>query len=108
MIGAHTLSSKPSQLKMMNKGTAATRRHWIGSSKNHICSHAQARRRRSSGSRPGRGRVGHGRTTAGADDHGTDLRFNDNESKRNKHAALKLMRKLLRKYAVVPERMVTD
>jgi transposase-like protein len=28
--------------------------------------------------------------------------------KRNKHAALKLMRKLLRKYAVVPERLVTD
>jgi putative transposase len=30
------------------------------------------------------------------------------QSKRNKHAALKLMRKLLRKYAVVPERLVTD
>jgi transposase-like protein len=30
------------------------------------------------------------------------------QSKRNKHAALKLLRKLLRKYAVVPERMVTD
>ena len=30
------------------------------------------------------------------------------QSKRNKHAALKLMRELLRKYAVVPERMVTD
>jgi len=30
------------------------------------------------------------------------------QSKRNKYAALKLMRKLLRKYAVVPERMVTD
>jgi len=30
------------------------------------------------------------------------------QSKRNKHAAPKLMRKLLRKYAVVPERMVTD
>src|SRR5271167_1419113 len=30
------------------------------------------------------------------------------QSNRNKHAALKLMRKLLRKYAVVPERMVTD
>ena len=30
------------------------------------------------------------------------------QSKRNKHAALKLMRKLLRKYAVAPERMVTD
>src|SRR5271166_53289 len=30
------------------------------------------------------------------------------QSKRNKHAALKLMRKLLRKYAVVPERMVRD
>ena len=29
-------------------------------------------------------------------------------SKRNKHAALKLMRKLLRKYAVAPERLVTD
>ena len=29
------------------------------------------------------------------------------QSKRNKHAALKLMRKLLRKYAVAPERMVT-
>ena len=26
----------------------------------------------------------------------------------NKHAALKLMRKLLRKYAIVPERLVTD
>jgi putative transposase len=30
------------------------------------------------------------------------------QSKRNKHAALKLMRKLLRKYAVVPARLVTD
>ena len=30
------------------------------------------------------------------------------QSKRNKHAALKLMRKLLRKYAFVPERMITD
>jgi transposase-like protein len=30
------------------------------------------------------------------------------QSKRNKNSALKLMRKLLRKYAVVPERMVTD
>jgi putative transposase len=30
------------------------------------------------------------------------------QSKRNERAALKLMRKLLRKYAVVPERMVTD
>jgi putative transposase len=30
------------------------------------------------------------------------------QSKRNKHAALKLMRKLLRRYAVVPERLVTD
>ena len=30
------------------------------------------------------------------------------QSKRNKRAALKLMRKLLRKYAVVPERLVTD
>jgi transposase-like protein len=30
------------------------------------------------------------------------------QSKRNKHAALKLMRKLPRKYAVVPERMVTE
>jgi putative transposase len=30
------------------------------------------------------------------------------ESKRDKRAALKLMRKLLRKYAVVPERLVTD
>ena len=30
------------------------------------------------------------------------------QTKRNKHAALKLMRKLLRKYAVVPERLVTD
>jgi putative transposase len=30
------------------------------------------------------------------------------QSKRNKHSALKLMRKLLRKYAVVPERLVTD
>ena len=30
------------------------------------------------------------------------------QSKRDKHAALKLMRKLLRKYAVVPERLVTD
>jgi putative transposase len=29
-------------------------------------------------------------------------------SKRNKHAALKLMRKLLKKYAFVPERMITD
>jgi putative transposase len=30
------------------------------------------------------------------------------QSKRNRHAALKLMRKLLKKYAFVPERMVTD
>src|SRR5450432_4037235 len=30
------------------------------------------------------------------------------QPQRNKHAALKLMRKLLRKCAVVPERMVTD
>ena len=30
------------------------------------------------------------------------------QSKRNKHAALKLMRKLLKKYALVPERLVTD
>jgi transposase-like protein len=30
------------------------------------------------------------------------------QSKRDKHAALKLMRKLLKKYAMVPERLVTD
>jgi transposase-like protein len=30
------------------------------------------------------------------------------QSKRNKHAALKLMRKLLKKYAFVPERLVAD
>src|SRR5207245_518092 len=30
------------------------------------------------------------------------------QSKRNKHAALKLMRKLLKRYAFVPERLVTD
>jgi putative transposase len=30
------------------------------------------------------------------------------QSTRNKHAALKLMRKLLKKYAFVPERLVTD
>jgi putative transposase len=30
------------------------------------------------------------------------------QSKRNKHAAFRLMRKLLRKYAVAPERLVTD
>jgi putative transposase len=30
------------------------------------------------------------------------------QSKRNRHAALKLMRKLLRKYALLPERLVTD
>ena len=30
------------------------------------------------------------------------------QSKRNKHAALKLMRKLLKKYAFVPDRLVTD
>jgi putative transposase len=30
------------------------------------------------------------------------------QSKRNKQAALKLMRKLLRKYAVAPEQLVTD
>jgi putative transposase len=30
------------------------------------------------------------------------------QSKRNKHAALKLMRRLLKKYAFVPERLVTD
>jgi len=30
------------------------------------------------------------------------------QSKRNKHAALKLMRKLLKKYGFVPSRMITD
>src|ERR1700687_5126081 len=30
------------------------------------------------------------------------------QSKRNRYAALKLMRKLLKKYAFVPERLVTD
>jgi putative transposase len=30
------------------------------------------------------------------------------QSKRNKHAALKLMRKLLKKYAMAPDRLVTD
>jgi putative transposase len=30
------------------------------------------------------------------------------QSKRNKHAVLKLMRKLLKKYAFVPKRLVTD
>ena len=30
------------------------------------------------------------------------------QSRRNKHAALKLMRKLLKKYAFVPERLITD
>jgi putative transposase len=30
------------------------------------------------------------------------------QSKRNRHAALKLMRKLLKKYAFAPERLVTD
>jgi transposase-like protein len=30
------------------------------------------------------------------------------QSKRDKHAALKLMRKLLKKYGFVPERMITD
>ena len=30
------------------------------------------------------------------------------QSKRDKHAALKLMRKLLKKYAFVPDRLVTD
>jgi len=30
------------------------------------------------------------------------------QSKRNKHAALKLMRKLLKKYAIVPERMCSS
>jgi putative transposase len=30
------------------------------------------------------------------------------QSKRDKHAALKLMRKLLKKYAFAPERLVTD
>jgi transposase-like protein len=30
------------------------------------------------------------------------------QSKRNKRAALKLMRKLLKKYAFVPERLITD
>ena len=30
------------------------------------------------------------------------------QSKRNKHAAMKLMRKLLRKYGVVPDRIITD
>ena len=30
------------------------------------------------------------------------------QTKRNKHAALKLMRKLLKKYGLIPEKMVTD
>jgi putative transposase len=30
------------------------------------------------------------------------------QSRRNKHAAMKLMRQLLKKYAFVPERLVTD
>ena len=30
------------------------------------------------------------------------------QSKRNKHPALKLMRKLLKRYAFAPERLVTD
>jgi putative transposase len=30
------------------------------------------------------------------------------QSKRDKHAALKLMRKLLKKYAFAPDRLVTD
>ena len=30
------------------------------------------------------------------------------QSKRNKHAALKLMRKLLKKFSFVPDRMITD
>ena len=30
------------------------------------------------------------------------------QSRRNKRAALKLMRKLLKKYAFVPDRLVTD
>jgi transposase-like protein len=30
------------------------------------------------------------------------------QSKRNKHAALKLMRRLLKKYVFVPDRMITD
>jgi transposase-like protein len=30
------------------------------------------------------------------------------QSKRNKHATLKLMRKLLKKYGFVPDRMITD
>jgi putative transposase len=30
------------------------------------------------------------------------------QSKRNQHAALKLMRKLLKKYAFVPERLLTN
>lgn len=30
------------------------------------------------------------------------------QSKRNKHAALKLMRKLLKKYSFLPDRMITD
>jgi putative transposase len=30
------------------------------------------------------------------------------QSKRNKHAALKVMRKLLKRYAFVPERLATD
>jgi len=30
------------------------------------------------------------------------------KSKRNKHATLKLMRKLLKKYSFVPDRMITD
>ena len=40
-----------------------------------------------------------------AEDEVLDVLF---QSKRNKHAALKLMRKLLTKYAFVPERLVTD
>jgi putative transposase len=30
------------------------------------------------------------------------------QTKRNKHAALKVMRKLLRKYGIMPDKIVTD
>jgi transposase-like protein len=40
--------------------------------------------------------------------HVTEVLYVLVQSKRNKHAALKLMRKLLKKYAFVPERLVTD
>jgi hypothetical protein len=49
----------------------------------------------------------HGRSARAVDEEGEVLDVLV-QSKRNKHATLKLMRKLLKKYGFVPDRMITD